>query len=98
MSYPGGISTAQLTPEMLQQWQQQQDVSKQQAMAQALMQNKATGQNSGLANAGSDILGAITSNNIAAKNDPLAPVKVTPQVGTSSLGNWASKLFSMGGA
>lgn len=99
MSNPG-LSTSQLTPELLQQWQQQQDVAKQQAMAQALMGNQAQGQYSGLANAGGDILGAMASNSIAAKNDPLSPVKVTPQVGTTGLGraaNLASNLFGMGG-
>ena len=63
MSNPG-LTTAQLTPELLQQAQAQNDQQKKMAMAQALMSNKATGQYSGLTNAGNDILGAVTANNL----------------------------------
>lgn len=60
MSY-AGISTSQLTPELLQQLQAYQDQQKQQSMAKALMQNSADPRTSyaGLSNAGSDIGGAI---------------------------------------
>jgi hypothetical protein len=104
MSNPG-ISTAQMTPELMQQWQALQDQQRRQAMAQALMGNQAQGQNSGIANAGSAIAGALADRNIANNArwtaQGISPVQVTPQVGTTGLGraaNWAKGLFGMGGS
>lgn len=56
-----GISTSQLTPELLQQIQQYQEQQKQQAMAQSLMQNNAPMGTpyAGISNAGSSLSGAM---------------------------------------
>lgn len=69
MSNPG-MMTNQMTPELMAQMQAQQDQQRKMAMAQSLMGNQAKGTNSGMANAGNDILGAITMHNLAQKNDP----------------------------
>ena len=69
MSNPG-MTTAQMTPEMMAYYQQQSDQARKMAMAQSLMGNQAQGKNGGMANAGSDILGAITMKNMAQQADP----------------------------
>jgi len=73
MSYPGmplGMSTAQMTPELMAQYQQAADQAKKMAMAQSLMGNQAQGQNAGLANAGGDIAGAIAMKNLQQQASP----------------------------
>lgn len=114
MSNPGFMST-QGTPQpapnwqqqMQQQMQQQQNMQRQQAMAQALMGNQAQGQNSGLANAGNDFLGALTMRHLQQQqNDPQNQV-MQQRYGMSagdaqgilhpSLLSRAKGLFSMGG-
>lgn len=81
-----------------------QQAQRRQAMAQQLMGNQAQGQNSGMANAGNSILGAVTANRanqdmkFAAQG--IAPVQITPQVGTTGLGRLGNKLgglFGLGG-
>lgn len=103
-----GIPTSQLTPEMLQQMQAYQDQQKRSQMAGALMQNQADPRtaNAGFANAGSDILGAVTQNAIQHQNGPQSQViqqryGITPsQAGNVLHPGIMSKiggLFSMGG-
>lgn len=102
--FPSNLSTQQLTPEFLQQMQQYQDQQKKMQLAQGLMGNKATGQYGGLANAGSDIAGAVAQNQLQNQANwnaqGLGNVAVTPQVGTTGLGRLGSQignLFGMGG-
>lgn len=108
--FPAGISTQQLTPEFLQQMQQYQDQQKKMQLAQGLMGNKAQGQYSGLANAGSDLAGALASQNIGAANSPAAQaISLRTGISPSAAGNivnpsmlsqaknWAGNLFGMGG-
>lgn len=65
MSYQG-VSTAQLTPEFLQQMQAYQDQQKKMAMAQSLMQNNAPMNTpyAGISNAGSSLAGAMAARNL----------------------------------
>jgi len=94
MSDPG----YQMTPEDTQKWQ---SLQRQQAIAQQLMNPQAQGQNSGLANAGSSILGAMEYNKLG--NDAkfaaqgISPVNVSPQVGASAFGRIGNKLGNMFG-
>lgn len=57
----GGLSTSQLTPEVLQQWQAYQDQQRKQQLAATLMGNNADPKTAyaGVANAGSDLNGAL---------------------------------------
>ncbi len=99
----------QLTPEMMQQFQQYQDQQKQQqqrqAMAQALMQNQASPQtpNSGIANAGGDIMGALVQRRMQQQADPTNQIMqqrygMSPGAANNVLHpSMLSKLFSMGG-
>ncbi|HVZ60672.1 MAG TPA: hypothetical protein VG892_07795 [Terriglobales bacterium] len=91
MSY-SGLTTDQLTPEMLQQMEQYRQKM---AAAQALMGNNANPQTpyAGISNAGSSLLGAMAMKRIQDQNDPLGHVNVTPAVNSS----WMQRLFSLGG-
>ena len=113
MSSPGmplGMTTAQMTPEMMAYYQQQADQARKMAMAQSLMGNQARGQNSGMANAGGDILGAIAMKNMAQQSDPqnqMASQTIQQRYGMDpsqaqnvmnpSLMSRIGGLFSMGG-
>lgn len=96
-------STSMLTPEYLQQMQAWQDNQRKQALAQSLMSNQADPrtQNSGIANAGADIAGALASKAVANRMNPLAQVQVTPQQIGGGAGIWAQRhlgnLFNLGG-
>lgn len=107
MSYQG-LSTSQLTPEMLQQMQQQSDLQKRQALAASLMQNSADPrqQNAGLANAGSDILGAVIGRNAQQQQQSADPLNqamqqrygMSPGQANNMLHpSMLSKLFNFGG-
>lgn len=117
MSYPGilpvqPVRTAQtmsedpntvMAPEFLQQLKVYQDQQKRQALAQSLMQNNAQGQNSGLANAGSSILGALTAKNMQNQADPENSI-LQQRYGISGGAandithpSMLSKLFNLGG-
>lgn len=71
MSY-AGLTTNQLTPELLQQMQMMQDQQRKQQMAAALMNNNADPKTAyaGLSNAGSDLTGALYLKSLQAKNGP----------------------------
>jgi hypothetical protein len=103
MSTQGQINTSQLTPEYLQQLQLYQDNMKRQALAQSLMGNQANPNtpNAGIANAGSDIAGALVSRKIQDNNkwaaQGLGPVNVTGNR-MPGQGGWFNGLFGMGGS
>ena len=103
MSSPGMMMTNQMTPEAMAQMQQMQEQQRRMAMAQSLMGNQAQGQNGGLANAGNDILGAITMKNAMQKQDPQNQVMQqrygmnADQANNVLHPSMLSKLFSMGG-
>jgi hypothetical protein len=94
MSNPG----SQMTPEMMQAIQQYQDQQRRQQMAQSFMQNSANPQtqNSGIANAGSDILGAITARNLQNRQMPNA-LGSSATAGMSQQPGMLSRLFNLGG-
>ena len=98
-------SRFQMTPELAQAMQQYQDLQRRQQMAQSLMQNSANPQtaNSGIANAGSDIAGAIAAKNMQNQSDPFNSV-LSQRYGISngaanniSHPGLISKLFNLGG-
>lgn len=94
MSNPG----YQMTPDDMQSME---DMRRKQMMAAQLMAPQAQGQNSGLANAGSSLLGAMEYNKLG--NDAkfaaqgISPVNVTPQVGSGMLGRLGNKFGNMFG-
>jgi|SRR6185312_1905445 len=105
MSDPG-------TPLTLQDLQTLQDQQRRQQMAQALLSGQgATGANSGLANAGNSILGAMVAKNMQGQISPAAQAMVQRgQVGSlgqansilnpsfmDRAGNYVSNLFGLGG-
>lgn len=98
------MTTAQMTPEFMAQLQAYQDQQKKMQMAQSLMGNQAQGQNSGLANAGSDILGAITAQRLQQQNSPENQViqqryGMNPsQAQNVTNPSWTSRLFNLGGS
>lgn len=109
MSY-AGLSTSQLTPELLQQMQMMQDQQRKQQLAATLMGNNADPKTAyaGLANAGSDMNGALILKAMQARNpqqaSPANPTAgMVDQMGVSlnspkpgmfsGLGN----LFNLGG-
>ena len=101
------MTTDQMTPEFMAQLQQYQDQQRKMAMAQSLMGNQAQGQNSGLANAGNSILGAITMKNMAQQQNPqnqMASQTIQQRYGMNPSQaqnvmnpSLMSRLFSMGG-
>ncbi len=103
MSSPGMMMTNQMTPEAMAQMQQMQEQQRRMAMAQSLMGNQAQGQNGGLANAGNDILGAITMKNMRDQADPNNQTIMDrygmdkSQAANVLHPSMMSKLFSMGG-
>lgn len=117
MSSPGmtnpALTTAQLTPEYLQQLQAYQDQQKQLNMAKALMNNQADAKTpyAGVANAGSDLTGALAlkafqqnqpQTNAAnyLPNDPTAGMKDQtgmPISGAQPGQSWWKGLFNLGG-
>jgi hypothetical protein len=95
----------QMTPELQQAMQQYQDQQRRQQMVAALMQNNANPQtpNSGLANAGSSILGAVVGRNMQNQTDPQNAVLqqrygITPGAANGiTHPGLMSKLFNLGG-
>lgn len=106
MSNPG-MMTSQMTPELMAQLQAQQDQQRKIALAQSLMGNQAQGQNSGLANAGGDILGAVAMQRMQQQNSPQNQViqqryGMTPSqaqnVTNPNLASRIGSMFGMGGS
>ena len=84
MSY-AGLTTAQLTPELLQQMQALQDQQRQQNLAKALMSSQADPKTAyaGLANVGSDLSGAYALNAMQRRNVPTAQGGMTDPMDVS---------------
>lgn len=95
-----------MTPELMQAMQQYQQQQKQQALAQSLMQTNANPQtpNSGIANAGSAIAGALAAKNMQNQADPENSVLqqrygITPGAANNiTHPGLMSRLFNLGGS
>lgn len=108
MSY-AGLSTSQLTPELLQQMQMMQDQQRKQQLAATLMGNNADPKTpyAGIANAGSDLNGALMLKAMQGQNQ--TPNAANPTAGmTDQMGvplngprpgmfSGLSNLFNLGG-
>lgn len=108
MSY-AGLSTSQLTPELLQQMQMMQDQQRKQQLAATLMGNNADPKTAyaGLSNAGSDLTGALMLKAMQGQNQTPNPANPTAgmvdQMGVPlnapkpSMFSGLGKLFNLGG-
>lgn len=109
MSY-AGLSTSQLTPELLQQMQAMQDQQRKQQLAAQLMGNNVDPKTAyaGLSNAGSDLNGALMLKAMQGQN-PQNPSAANPTAGMvdqmgvplngpkPGLFSGLGKLFNLGG-